>query len=94
MRQQLLKESVKKAGGGETQGTPVPARVKVRWSKSDSSPYTRSVLLHNLSLVSRIYSFSELITGETGNLAFPFCFCSFLLNGNLNLKCDLNGVDS
>ncbi len=45
MRQQLLKESVKKAGGGVTPGTPVPARVKVRWSKSDSSPYTRSVLL-------------------------------------------------
>jgi hypothetical protein len=67
MRQQLLKESVKKAGGGETPGTPVPARVKVRWSKSDSSPYTRSVL-KNLSLVSRLYSFTQLIKGETGKL--------------------------
>ncbi len=79
MRQQLLKESVKKAGGGETPGTPVPARVKVRWSKSDSSQYTRSVvvLLQNLSLVSRIYSFTQLIKGETGNLAVHFVWFFF-----------------
>jgi hypothetical protein len=79
MRRQLLKESVKKAGGGETPGTSVPARVKVRWSKSDSSPYTRSVLvlLQTLSLVSRIYSCTESIKCETGNFVYHFVWFFF-----------------
>ena len=43
MRQQLLKESVNKACRVETPSNPVPARIKVKWSKSGATcPYTRS----------------------------------------------------
>ena len=44
MREQLAKEAAAAASGGEQhRGSEQPARVKVKWSKSDDSPYTRLI---------------------------------------------------